>query len=301
MASTYHALDLESNNGEPVRIAFHDHPPLSSTHASPKAPILLLHGFPQTSHQFRHVIPLLAEQGHRCIAPDYRGAGRSSKHHTDFRKTTMASDMVALLDKLDIAAPVHVNGHDIGGMVAFALASRHPERVRSVCWGECPLPGTDVYERDRTQHAVQQFHFIFHAVSDLPEALVAGKERIYVGHFLNKITYNLAAFSEADVDYYAAEYAAPGAMRCAFGLYRAFGKDAEENEGWVEARGGCRVPSMVLSGEFSRHREDAFEMAREVVDGEVVGEGVVEGAAHYLAEENPDGFVEAVLRFLVGN
>lgn len=209
--------------------------------------------------------------------------------------------MLALLDKLAITERIHVVGHDIGGMVAFAFASRFPERVRSVCWGECPLPGTGVYDRDRTQHAVQQFHFIFHCVSDLPEALVAGKERVYVGHFLNKITYNLAAFGEADVDYYAAEYAAPGALRCALGVYRAFERDAEENRRWVEVRGKCRVPSMVLSGEFSRHREDALEMAREVVDDEVVVEGVVGGAAHYLAEENPGGFVEAVLRFLGRN
>lgn len=137
MPSTYRALDLERDDSEPVRIAFHDHhpPPLSSNRPSPKpkAPILLLHGFPQTSHQFRHVLPLLAEQGHHCIAPDYRGAGRSSKHYTDFRKTTMAADIVALLDKLALTEPVYVIGHDIGGIVAFALASRHLERVRSVC------------------------------------------------------------------------------------------------------------------------------------------------------------------------
>jgi pimeloyl-ACP methyl ester carboxylesterase len=300
MASTYHALDVKGTDGEPVRIAFLDHPP-SAKHSSPRATILLIHGFPQTSYQFRHVLPLLAEQGYRCIAPDYRGAGRSSKGHNDFRKTAMAADMIALLDKLSITEPVHVIGHDIGGMIAFALASRYPERVRSVCWGECPLPGTATYNRDRTEHAVQQFHFIFHAVSDLPEALVAGRERVYVSHFLNKITYNLAAFSEADVDVYAAAYAQPGAMRCAFGVYRAFERDAEENCRWVEARGKCRMPTMILSGEFSRHLEGAHEMALEVTHGEVLEQGVVKGAAHYLAEESPAGFVEAVVPFLVEN
>lgn len=131
MTSQYLAINIQSLNAEPVRIAYQDHPP--STTSPPKSPILLLHGFPQTSHQFRHVLPLLAEQGHHCIAPDYRGAGRSSKHYTDFRKTTMAADIVALLDKLALTEPVYVIGHDIGGIVAFALASRHLERVRSVC------------------------------------------------------------------------------------------------------------------------------------------------------------------------
>jgi pimeloyl-ACP methyl ester carboxylesterase len=295
MNPSYLAVEVQGLDGETVRIAYLDHPPTSSPS---KAVILLLHGFPQTSHQFRHVLPLLAKEGYRCIAPDYRGAGRSSTDHQDFRKTTMAADMVALLDKLAITEPVHVIGHDIGGMIAFALASRHPERVRSVCWGECPLPGTAAYYRDKTDNAVQQFHFIFHCVSDLPEALVAGRERVYVSHFFSKITYNLAAFSEADVDFYAAAYAQPGAMRCGFGVYRAFEKDARENREWVEANGKCKVPSMVLSGEKSRHREEALGMVLEVTDGEVVQQGVVEGAAHYLAEESPERFVKAVLPFL---
>lgn len=135
----------------------------------------------------------------------------------------------------------------------------------------------------------------------MPKALVARKERVYISHFLNKITYNVATFGEADVDYYAAEYAAFRAMRCAFRVYRAFEKDARENRRWVEAGGKCTVPSMVLSGEFSRHREDALEMAREVVNDRVVEEGVVEGATHHLAQENPGGFVQAVSRFLDRN
>jgi pimeloyl-ACP methyl ester carboxylesterase len=89
-------------------------------------------------------------------------------------------------------------------------------------------------------------------------------------------------------------------MRCGFGVYRAFEKDARENREWVEANGKCKVPSMVLSGEKSRHREEALGMVLEVTEGEVVRQGVVEGAAHYLAEENPEGFVEAVLPFLDG-
>ena len=301
MTPQHHAINIQSLDKEPVRIAYLDHPPSPSSHPSDspsKPPILLLHGFPQTSHQFRHVLPLLSQAGHRCIAPDYRGAGRSSTSHTDFRKTTMATDMLALLDALDIAEPVHILGHDIGGMIAFALASRHPERVRSVCWGECPLPGTGAYERSRTDDAVQFFHFIFHSVADLPEALVAGRERAYVRHFLNKITFNLGAFGEADVDFYGEAYAQPGAMRCAFGVYRAFERDAEENCEWVVREGKCKVPSMILSGEESRHRKEAREMVLEVTERDAVEEGVVQGAAHYLAEESPSGFVEAVLPFL---
>lgn len=131
MASTYRAITTKAQSGESISLAYLDQQPPSGQ--STKATVLLIHGFPQTSHQFRHILPLLAQEGYRCIAPDYRGAGRSSKNVSDFRKTTMAVDMVALLDGLSIEEPVHVIGHDIGGMVAFALASRYPNRVQSVC------------------------------------------------------------------------------------------------------------------------------------------------------------------------
>lgn len=280
-----------------IRLSYLDQAPNPSTEY--RGTILLLHGFPQTSHQFRHVLPLLAEKGYRCIAPDYRGAGHSSKPlEHDFRKTTMASDIIQLLDHLGINDPVHVVGHDIGGMIAFALASRHPERVRSVCWGECPLPGTEVYRKARTENAVQYFHFILHCVPDLAEALLSGREKIYVQHFLDKIVHNRDAFSAEDVDVYADAYAQPGAMRCAIEMYSTFEEDARENLAWVRENGKCRIPSMVMSGEFSHQRSGAEEMAKEVTEDSVLEVGVVEGAAHYLAEENPEGSAKTVLQFV---
>lgn len=80
---------------------------------------------------------------------------------------------------------------------------------------------------------------------DLPEALVTGRERIYIEHFLGKITHNLDAFNAADIDFYAAAYSQPGALRCAFGVYRAFEEDALENQRWVEREGKCKVPNLV--------------------------------------------------------
>ncbi|KAK5119688.1 hypothetical protein LTR85_007264 [Meristemomyces frigidus] len=280
-----------------VRIAYREQ--LSSRDET-NGTIVLVHGFPQTSYQFRHVLPILAAQGYRCIAPDYRGAGGSSKltSSSDFTKAMMAEDIVQLLQVLNVTEPTHLIGHDIGGMVAFALAHRHPELVKTVCWGECPLPGTRTYYRDRTEHAVQQFHFIFHSIADLPEALIKGNERLYVAHFFNKIAYNLDAFSEADVDYYAAAYSQPGAMRCGLNVYRAFEKDAEDNKHFLAEHGKCGVPTMVMSGEHSRHRAEAEEMVLEVTKSEKVEVGIVGDAAHYLAEENPHGFAETVLGFI---
>ncbi|XXG98772.1 hypothetical protein Hte_005102 [Hypoxylon texense] len=279
-----------------VRIAYIDCP--SKSKRSQRGVILLIHGFPQTSYQFRHVINPLAEAGYRVLAPDYRGAGGSSKPATGFTKSIMARDLVRLLDALGIHEPVHVIGHDIGGMIAFAMAAKHPSRVASLNWGECPLPGTSTYAEDRTTHAVQQFHFIFHCVSDLALALVAGRERIYLSHFFQKIAYNTAAIQSEDLDHYVQCYEQPGAMRCAFEVYRMFEQDAIECKEWIASYGKLSLPAVCLSGGKSRHLDAAGKMAAEVHQEGTCEIVTVSDAAHYIAEENPEGFVEEALRLI---
>lgn len=113
----------------------------------PKDTILLIHGYPELSYQFRHVIPLFVKRGHKVIAPDYRGAGHSSKPCEGYNKVTLATDLYELLTKhLGVKENVLVVDHDVGGMVAHAYAVRFPEGTKSVAWGECPLPGTKEYD-----------------------------------------------------------------------------------------------------------------------------------------------------------
>ncbi|KAI3337279.1 alpha/beta-hydrolase [Xylariaceae sp. AK1471] len=287
----YRVVDVDPG----LRIAYVDCAPGGS--GTQKGVILLIHGFPQTSYQFRNVIKPLSKAGYRVLAPDYRGAGRSSKTLTGFTKSAMAHDLVRLLDALEIDEKVHVVGHDIGGMVAFAIAARHSSRVASVSWGECPLPGTSVHEDDRTIHAVQQFHLIFHCVPDLAVALVTGRERIYLSHFFQKIAYKAAAITEKDLDYYVRSYEQPGALRCAFETYQAFEEDAQELWDWISAHGKLSVPALSLSGARSRFRDCAERMFAEVHRDGTYEIAVVPDAAHYIAEENPKGFVKEILRF----
>ncbi len=87
-------------------------------------------------------------------------------------------------------------------------------------------------------------------------------------------------------------------MRCAFKLYRAFEADAAENRSWLEERRKCKVRTQALTRGKSRHLEEAFDMFHEVYVEDMLEFAVVEGAAHYLAEENPDDFVIEVLGFV---
>ncbi|KAI4653169.1 uncharacterized protein J4E79_008682 [Alternaria viburni] len=284
---------ITTTSNEKIRLNYIECAPPRLTRK--KGVILLIHGFPQTSYQFRHVITPLSEAGYRVIAPDYRGAGQSSKPITGYQKTQMAEDLRILVQShFGIKEKINVVGHDIGGMIAFAYASRYPDDVASVIWGECPLPGTSCYENVKGTPDV--FHFVFHQVPDLPEFLIAGKEREYLKHFFDKISYNSAAISPADLEHYALAYSQPGAIRAGLEVYHAFEKDVEENRNWVAEHGKVKVPSMLMNGERFMLAQAAEGMANEYHEGaEMV---TIEEAAHYIAEENPDAFVKGVLEFV---
>ncbi|RAR01971.1 soluble epoxide hydrolase [Stemphylium lycopersici] len=122
-----------------------------------------------------HIINTLSDAGYCVIAPDYRGAGQSSKPLTSYQKTQMAEELHILIQiHFGIKEEIHVVSHDIGGMIVFAYISRYPEDVASVIWGECQLPSTSFYED--IKGGVDVFHFVFHQAPNIPEFLV-GKER----------------------------------------------------------------------------------------------------------------------------
>ena len=98
-------------------------------------PLLLIHGWPQTSHCWHKIMPELAKHFH-VIAPDLRGFGTSDKSGVPLSRAQLAADMVSLLDALNIEK-TYVAGHDWGGMIAFKLALDSPERVKKLCLIDC--------------------------------------------------------------------------------------------------------------------------------------------------------------------
>lgn len=264
-----------------------------------KGTILLIHGFPQTSYQFRHVIKPLACAGYHIVAPDYRGHGFSSKPLlgvTSFTKRELANDLQILLtEKLNIKEKVHVVGHDIGGMIAYAYVAQFPQQVASIVWGECPLPGTTLY--DEVKHSRTHWHFDFQGHNpEIAAALVSGKEKMYLKHFYDRLTQNQSCFTPEVVEYYAMQYSMPDALRCAFFVYSAFEEDAKQNKLWCKRNGKVTVRNMILSGDGSWAATGAKRMAQEVF--EKVEVEIVRDSGHYLAEENPGDFVAKILKFI---
>ena len=151
--------------------------PLHYVSAGAGEPVVLLHGWPQTWYMWRKIIPILAEN-YRVIAPDLRGLGQSSRPEAGYDKKTIAADIVDLVhDHLGLG-PIHIVGHDWGGPVAFSYAIHNADLVRTLALLDVPVPGdgTDTFWAGRWHHP-------FHWISDLPEALTTGRERIYLEYF----------------------------------------------------------------------------------------------------------------------
>jgi len=197
-----------------------------------KGTILLIHGFPESSYQFRHVIAPLSHAGYHVIAPDYKGHGFSSQpvtRDTGYTKKELAKELFQLItEHLKINDKIHIVGHDIGGMIAHAYVAQFPDHVASINWGECPLPGSTLYDDIKHTKAVWHFDFQSH-YPELSAALVQGKERTYLKHFYDRLSQNSAVFTTEVVDFYTMQYSMPDALRCSFLSYRAFETDSEDN------------------------------------------------------------------------
>ena len=107
--------------------------------------VVLLHGFPQTSHSWRKVTPLLNDAGYRTVAPDQRGysPGARPDGRAAYRASELVEDAAELIIQLG-TGPVHLVGHDWGAAVAWAMAASRPDLVRTLTSVSVPHPGAFV-------------------------------------------------------------------------------------------------------------------------------------------------------------
>jgi pimeloyl-ACP methyl ester carboxylesterase len=101
-------------------------------------PVVLLHGWPETWYEWRHVMPALAKN-YTVIAPDLRGLGDSSKPLTGYDGKTLAEDIHQLVTQLGFKT-IFLVGHDIGSFVVYPYAAEHPSEVKRLVIMEVPSP-----------------------------------------------------------------------------------------------------------------------------------------------------------------
>ena len=253
-------------------------------------PVVLLHGYTQTSHMWRPLIAELAKT-RAVIAPDLRGAGESGKPENGYDKKTLAQDVHALVEALGHER-VTLVGHDIGLMVAYAYAAQYPDEVERIALMDAFLPGVGNWKEVWLLRDLWHFHFF----GEVPLKLVDGRERIYFEHFWNDFAADRTrSVPEADRTLYAAAYAQPGGMRAGFGYFEAFPQDAVDFEAFSKTK--LTVPMLVLTGEKASGTS-LIEQAR-LVDIDVRGV-VIEGSGHWLMEEAPGRVIPLLVAFITG-
>ena len=255
-------------------------------------PVVLLHGWPQTWHEWRKVIPLL-RQSYRFVVPDLPGLGDSSRPADGYDKKSIAADLKEMCEHLELGR-FHLVGHDWGGPSAFALACALPERVRTLTVLDVTIPGIgpDISQGGR------RWHHAFHMTPELPEALVHGREREYLGWFYREFCWQRDAIAQADVEEYVRCYSQPGALRAGFEYYRALPRDKADNQALLDSGFRLPMPVLALGGARAEARgrgEEPLESLRAIASN--VRGGAIPECGHFIPEEQPALLAERLLAF----
>jgi len=252
------------------------------------SPVVLLHGYAETSHMWIPILPLLAKN-HTVIVPDLRGAGESATPDGGYDKKNMAVDIHELVKSLKLSR-ASIVGHDIGLMVAYAYAAQFPQDTGRLVLMDAFLPGIGDWKNVWLMRDLWHFHFY----GEVPLALVKGRERTYFEHFWNDFAADPKhSIPESDRRFYAAAYARPGGMRAGFEYFRNFEQDAKD----FAALGATKLamPVLVLTGEKG---SGPFLIEQVRLVASAVEGHVVPGSGHWLMEEAPSVVIPALTSFL---
>ncbi|MEV5323163.1 alpha/beta fold hydrolase [Nonomuraea sp. NPDC052634] len=246
--------------------------------------LVLLHGWPQTSHCWHRIMPELAKR-FTVVAPDLRGYGLTDKPTSGYDKRTMAADVRALVRSLGHTR-VTLVGHDRGARVAHRYALDHPDEVERLVVMDI-VPTREMWARFDMKTGVARgtWHWTFHLQPDLPERLAGHDVRGYLDYFFDKWTVHRAGL---DVEEYVRAFERPGALRAGFDDYRAsFPDDAEHDEADWRAGRRLEMPVLALWGSAGLLSTlpvlDIWRKYARDVRGTVIPE-----CGHFLAEERPD-------------
>jgi len=250
-------------------------------------PVLLLHGFPDSSELWRHQMPHLVDAGLRVIAPDLRGFGRSDAPDRveDYALPKILGDVLGILDQLGLDR-VRVVGHDWGAAVAWGLAALQPDRVERLVAVSVGHPGTFPGGLEQRQRSWYMLFFQFEGVAE--RALERDDWRLFKEAFA----------AGGDLGRYVEDLGRPGRLTAALNWYRA--NISAESFAGAEPTSvpAVRCPTLGVwgAGDVALTEEQMIRSG-DWVEGPWRYERV-EGAGHWIPLSAPDRLGELLLEFL---
>jgi epoxide hydrolase 4 len=262
-------------------------------------PVILLHGFPENWHSWRHQIPELAAAGFSAWAPDLRGynlSGRPAEQGA-YRLQHLVADVVALVNATGHRR-AHIVGHDWGGIIAWSLAQRYPELVDKLIILNAPHMKVYLEKVKHPRQMLRSWYVLFFLLPRLPELVLSANSFGTIRRMFRSGPANKAAFSNQDIEGYIGALSQPGALTAALNFYRANLTMANAHR--FAHPEPVNAETLVIWGE----RDPALGV--ELLDGlhEIVPRVKIHKiscASHWVQNEAPQEVNHALISFLKGN
>ena len=245
--------------------------------------VLLLHGFPECWYSWRKQLPVLAAAGYRAVAPDMRGYNLTDKPKSGYNIESLVDDVEALAHALG-ESQIHLVGHDWGAIVAWQVAWRKPELLRSLTIMNVPHPTAFArYLRSHPRQMLKSIYMLLFQIPRLPERVLTRNRAAAIGRAFRDAAGHPDAFSDADVDVYREAFLRPGVARSSLNYYR----QAIRQGLGVLPDSPIRVPTLVLWGEDDPVLEQALndDLGRWVDDFTFKP---IPGCGHWTQQEAPE-------------
>lgn len=269
------------------------------------APLLLLHGHPQTGAMYHRIAPQLAKH-YTLVIADLIGYGASgtpeaAADHSPYTKRAMAVAMVELMEKLGYKRFALV-GHDRGGRVGYRLAFDHPERITRLSVLDI-VPTFEMWAGMNAARAMQAYHWGFLAQpAPFPETLIGNSVDFYFKWIFTGMRWGTDAsvFDPRAVEHYRQNFSDAAHIHAFCEDYRA-GQSTDVAIDDADLKAGKKIagPVQVLWGARGLPVRSGGEGMLEIwrrwatnVEGQAIDCG------HFLPEENPDATLAALLPFL---
>jgi pimeloyl-ACP methyl ester carboxylesterase len=249
-------------------------------------PVVLLHGFPDTSDLWRSQIAALTEAGYRAIAPDLRGRGRSERPEgvENYAIPLIVGDVVGIMDALGVER-AHVVGHDWGAVPAWAIGALLPERVDHLVAISVGHPGA--FGKPTLEALQKGWYRLLFQFEGVAEDLIQADDWYLMRELLQ---------NASRVEQYKTGLSEPGALTAALNWYRA-NLPPQSLLGGRNVLPPVQAPTLGVFGTGDLYlTEDAMTRSSEFVAGPWRYERF-EGTSHWVPLEEPERLNRLLLEF----